>query len=686
MHQFLAAMMIAIGVFPAATQQQEQPSPFEFGKMWTFENPPKEWFKEAYDFEAGDDWFDEVRKSSLRFATWCSASFVSPDGLIMTNHHCAVPAIADVQKEGEDLFKTGFYAESEADERRAPGLFVEQLIQVADVSDHITAVTENAENEADRRQKTMETLQTIQAEYEQKEGWMDLRLQVVSYYSGTRFSIYGYKRFSDIRLVFLPEEDLGFFGGDPDNFTYPRYNLDCSFWRAYDSNGDPLNTSDHYFKFNPDGIASETPVFIVGNPGSTERYRTISQLEYDRDYRYPIQLQYLKDRLKLMERMYERESDVELKSDILSYSNSIKAINGIVEGLNNPDLFSKKERMEEMIRSEASSQEYWDLLTGHYEVLSQHTAEIFLLSPNPAMMGQALVLSHEVYGLQQMIEAGASEEEMDALKSQIKERASKLDDVDEEFKLAMVLSELRQFAGPEDTYIYEILEGRSPQVAASQMLENTIFSNEKKLNKFLEKKPAKLVEKDDPIIEMARLLPPAYQKAVSLYQSTGEERNVLEEKVAREVFNVFGSSLPPDATFTLRISDGIVKGYEYNGTWAPYKTTFFGLYDRYYSHNQEDPWDLPERWTNPSPELLKAPYNFVNTCDIIGGNSGSPIINMDREAVGLVFDGNIESLPGNFIFDDEKNRSVGVHAGGIIAALQYIYKANRLLNELKYQK
>lgn len=676
------ALLLVALLSMSAIAQQVQPSPFDFGKMWTFENPPIEWFNEAYDFDVDQAWFDDVRKSSLRFASWCSASFVSPDGLIMTNHHCAVPALADVEKEGEDLFKTGFYANSRSDERRAEGLFVEQLIQVADISDRVDAAAANAENEAARGQKIQEAIGELQQEYSENPEWAGLRIQVVGYYSGVKFSLYGYKRYDDIRLVFLPEEQLGFFGGDPDNFTYPRYNLDCSFWRAYDENGNPVNSSENFFQFNDDGVQENTPVFIVGNPGSTERYRTVSQLEYDRDYRFPVQLRFLKDRLKMMEKEYEKNPDTELKSNMLSFSNSIKAFEGIVGGLNDSRLFARKVAMEQKIRSQAESQEHWNLLTDHYSNLSRHVAELSFLGPNPDMMGYTIVLAHALNELKSMMDNNASEAEMESAINGVKETAAELGSDDELAKLTMVLSEMNDFAGPEDTYMKEILEGRTPAKAAMEILSETLFRDADKLDKLLDKKPEKLFKKKDPILEMAELMVSAYQDAVMAFQSTGQERNHLEEKVMQSVFDVYGTSLPPDATFTLRISDGRVKGYEYNGTVAPYKTTFFGLYDRYYSHNKTFPWSLPEKWENPPLEFLKIPFNFINTCDIIGGNSGSAIINMNKEAVGLVFDGNIESLPGNFIFDEVSNRSVGVHAGGMVGALKYIYKADRLIEEL----
>ncbi|NNE14231.1 MAG: S46 family peptidase, partial [Saprospiraceae bacterium] len=252
--------------------QEKEASPFDFGRMWTFENPPIDWFKEAYGIDADQAWFDDVRKSSLRFASWCSASFVSPNGLIMTNHHCSRDVAISVQNEGENFDNNGFYAEALADERRVDDLFVEQLIRVDDITDIVKAESMSAENDTERAAIEAQAIEDIKADYQNRKDWMHLRLQVVSFYSGGKYSIYGYKKFSDIRLVLIPENDLGFYGGDPDNFTYPRYNLDFTFWRAYDENGEPLNTSANYYEFNIDGIEEGTPVFVVGNPGSTERY------------------------------------------------------------------------------------------------------------------------------------------------------------------------------------------------------------------------------------------------------------------------------------------------------------------------------------------------------------------------------------------------------------------------------
>jgi hypothetical protein len=595
----------------------------------------------------------------------------------MTNHHCSRGEVGALEQEGESFDENGFYATSRGDERRAEGLFVEQLLRVEDITGRVAELTGSTSDDAEGISKSQAAFQQIQAEYSQRPGWEDLRLQLVTFYSGGKFSIYGYKRFDDIRLVFIPELDLGFYGGDPDNFTYPRYTLDVTFWRVYE-NGEPLNTNEFYFKFDEGGAQPDEAVFVIGNPGSTERYRTVSQLEFDRDYRYPVQLAFMQDRLALMEKEYVTNPSHELQEQIFTFSNSQKAFTGILEGLENPEFFGRKVAMEKKIRT-MSDKPYWDQLTDAYSPLGPQVAELQLLSPNP-MNGNSIILLHLLHGLEGQIESGV--EDLDELKNDIRKQAAGLNDAKELDQFTTVLSELQHFADPGDTYVNEVLDGRTAAVAAREILSETDFANEEKMNKLLDKKPKKIARDKDVFFALAELFIPKYYAAAEAFQSSGVARRAIEEKVAREVFKVFGDNLPPDATFTLRISDGIVKSYAYNGTTAPYKTTYFGLYDRHYSNNQSAPWALPKRWENPSLDLLKSPLNFIATTDIIGGNSGSPMINKNHEVVGLVFDGNIESLPGNFIFDEEKNRTVAVHAGGITAALRYVYKADRLLAEL----
>lgn len=682
---FFAALM-CVSVFG----QEKEASPFDFGKMWTFENPPKEWFKEAYGFEADEKWFEDVRMSSLRFASWCSASFVSPNGLIMTNHHCSRDVVNKVQKADENFDNQGFVAASYAEERKVDELFVEQLVKTVDITDEVNAYAKGAENDADALAKKAAGIKEIEAKYLAMADWAGLRTQTVTYYSGGKYSLYGYKKYSDIRLVFIPELDLGLYGGDPDNFTYPRYNLDVTFWRAYDENGAPLNTSAHYLPFNIEGIIDQEPVFVVGNPGSTERYRTVAQLEYDRDYRFNNSLMFLTNRHALMmeehAEMVKDPSKVKeaqaLLGEAFSLSNSMKAFGGILKGLQNDELLGRKKAMEQNIRSQSPGITYWDDLDKAYAELEPHAWAINNLGPSP-LRGGVLKLMHELHAYEAAItsDAEAPKEELEKAKMSIMDQSGLFNDPKEKTLFRVLMNELQQSVYPGNNSISKLLAGRTVDAYVDKMFSDTKYSDKKKVDKCLSK--AKRVKKDDDmLIEAARLLIPQYQAAVGAYQSSSPARRALESKIANQAFQVYGTSLPPDATFTLRISDGIIDGYEYNGTVAPYKTTYYGLYDRHYSNDKNNPWSLPERWLNPPVELLQTPMNFVSTNDIIGGNSGSPMINRAGEAIGLIFDGNIESLPGNFIFDEEYNRTVSVAAGGIYAALKYIYKADNLTEEL----
>lgn len=678
----LALLGLLMG-FLLQAQDPGKPQRFDFGKMWTFENPPKEWFKEAYQFSPPDSWFDDVRKSSLRFATWCSASFVSPNGLIMTNHHCSRDVVTKLQKEGESFEKNGFYAPTLADERKAEGLFVEQLIITEDVSDKILKKMNKAKDELERKVFQDSALAQIIREYNQLDAWKGLRIQAVTYYSGGKFSLYGYKKFGDIRLVMIPEYDLGYFGGDPDNFTFPRYALDFTFWRAYDENGQPMNTSAHYFKFKPEGAVEDEPVFVIGNPGSTERYKTITQFEFDRDIRYPTLLSMMGNWKDMMQREYDKNPNTDLLNTIFGISNSLKAFTGILGGLRDTNLMARKRAVQNEIRSKAKlkGEDYWDEMDKEYSQLRKHGAAANILGPSPNK-GNALNLMFVLSKYEKTLGMNENDPGLAKIKEDIRKLSKDLNTDKEKEYLKLVFDEMKTFEHPDNRFMDQILKDKSPEKVASKILDKTDFANPKDLEKLLEKNAEKFAKCDDPLLEAARVLVPKYQDAIKAFQSSSPKRKALEAKIANAVFQVKGTNLPPDATFTLRLSDGIVKPYPYNGTIAPYKTSFYGLYDRYYSYNQKYPWSLPEKWLNPPAELLKAPMCFVSTNDIIGGNSGSPIVNRNKEVVGLVFDGNIESLPGNFIYDEKLNRTVSVHAGGIYASLRYIYKADRIVNEL----
>lgn len=660
---FIFVLTFLMGYAPL--HAQEDFSKFDFGRMWTFEDAPLDYFNSTYDLDLTQAWMDKVRKSALRFSTFCSASFVSDMGLIMTNHHCSRGVVPPLQVEGEDFIKNGFYAEDLADERKADGLFVDQLIRAKDITTELKDLQNNLT-------KT-EAQDSIINRYEKKEKWNGLRLQLVTYYSGGRYAMYGYKRYSDIRLVLIPENDLGYFGGDPDNFTYPRYNLDFTFWRAYDDEGNPLNTSDFYFPFNPDGISDGTPVFVVGNPGRTERYRTMTQLTYDRDVRIPAVLSFIKSGINALEKQMESNPNPDTENAIFSLKNGEKAYTGILGGLHNERYMARKQAAEDKIRKEteqgfSEEDNPWKQLDAIYAEISPYGAYSTLLNASP-YRGAVTSLLHKIHDYMELPDTA----DRTAPAEEIIKMADRVTDRDQEIYLQSLIDDYQKFS--DNTISYE---------SAQVILENTAFKDSNRLATWLNEAP--LAQRDDPLASLAHTLVKDYKTSVELTQQYGKQIQGYNEDIALAAFQVFGDQLPPDATFTLRISDGLVKNYSYNGTVAPVYTTYYGLYNRYFSHQSEFPWDLPQAWLNPTMDLLKTPLNFISTNDIIGGNSGSAIINAKGEAVGLVFDGNIESLPGNFIFDDEVNRAVSVHAGGIVGAMRYIYKADRILKELEVNK
>ncbi|MFC5412140.1 S46 family peptidase [Larkinella bovis] len=713
MRFLLTALLLIETVFvsaqPALNPDTVKAGPFDMGKMWTFDTPPQEYFQKTYGFTPDQKWFDEVRLASLRFADYCSASFVSANGLVMTNHHCARESGTGVQRKGEDLNHTGFFAKTFAEERKVPNLYVDQLLKLEDITTRVQATMANGKSDAEQLQLREREFAAIKQEYGNQPDWKGLELQTITFYNGGRYALYGFKRYNDVRLVLMPELQLGFFGGDPDNFTYPRYALDFSFFRVYD-NGKPLKTS-HYFKFNPNGINENEPVFVTGNPGSTERLKTVAELEFDRDLKMPYILQLLRNRAEALQVYNTKVKNDSIQNEIFSLENSLKAYGGQLDGLRDPYLMARKAAFEQQFKAEAQRLEgsrgqsklstgsgrslsegakapvsrfdinlkLWDNLAANVSELRKYYNDNTYLSPSELARGDLLVFAHLLVTYAEVARQnpGRAEQLRELLET------PKLTDRGlEEAYLAAHLSEAQQALGNDDPYIKAALNGKAPKEAAAYLMNNTKLNDQGYINDLITKGPAAISGDNDPLLALARISVPRYQRAASAVQQINRQQTVLRSNLGRLLYEVYGTAIPPDATFSLRINDGVVKGFPYNGTVAPYQTTFAGLYDRYYSFQGKFPWSLPKRWLNPPAELLRQPMCFVSTNDIIGGNSGSPLINKNREAVGLAFDGNMESLPGSFIFVPDKNRTVSVHTGAIVAAMRYIYKANRLVIEL----
>lgn len=685
------------GLAPAQTTSNSPDTtkggPLDLGKMWTFDNPPSAYFQKTYKFTADEKWFEESRLASLRFADYCSASFVSANGLVMTNHHCARESGTGVARKGEDLNATGFFAKTLTDERKVSGLFVDQLVKIEDITKRVQDAMSagsgaTPQSEQAQLQAREQVFSAIKQEYGTKDGWKGLELQTITFYNGGRYSLYGFKRYTDVRLVFMPELQLGFFGGDYDNFTYPRYALDCSFFRVYD-NGKPLKTS-HFFKFNTNGVRDGEPIFVIGNPGHTERLKTVAELEYDRDLQTPNTIQLLRNRSNALQAYNATAKSDSVLNEIFSYENSLKAYGGQLEGLRDASLLARKAVFENQFKAAAKAKNLpadqlktWDDIAANTAQLRTLYKDANYLAPSERTMGEMLTFANVVTQFSELL----------ATRPQDAERARSLmvmpnvknRTLDETY-LAAHLAEAQAGLGDDDPYVKAALTGTdgklmTPKEAAAYLVKNTKLTDPAFVSE-LSTRPNAAASSTDPMLVLARIGFPRYVAAARQARQISQKQEVLRGQLGRMLYDVYGTAVPPDATFSLRINDGVVQSYNYNGTKAPILTTFAGLYDRNYSFANKAPWDLPARWKNPPMELLKQPMCFISTNDIIGGNSGSPMINKNLEAVGLAFDGNMESLPGEFIFVPDANRTISVHTGGIIAAMRYIYKADRLVNEL----
>ena len=667
---------------------------FDTGKMWTFEYPPTEYFEQEYNFTPDDEWFEHVRRSALKFATYCSASFVSADGLIMSNHHCARESVTQVEKEGENLNEDGFIANSLEEERPVPGLFVDQLLLIRDVTDEV----QDALKDIPSSEKLEEENKKINEIEERESKATGLKVSVVPLYNGGRYSLYGYKRYNDVRLVFAPESQAGSFGGDYDNFTYPRYDLDCSFFRVYDENGLPLKTED-FLKWSNEGIKEGEPVFVTGNPATTDRLNTVAQLEYKRDILYPRIISLLKNLIETYQALIERNPDYaeQLNNQLLNYQNSVKAYSGMLKGLQDPVLMQRKIDFENKFKKAVKDNpelnkkygDVWDKISESRKIITQKTNKSFTLSLDQFSTPEYFSIADDLISLAKELTLPDSERSSQYVGDELDSTIDQLFPEDFDYNvndslLRLKVDELYTYFGKDDELVKTFTGGKEGDDAVEYILSKSYLTSEEKIKEFISEGADSILSGSDPFIYYILNAEPLADKIENEIRELEDSEEVYNLELGKALFEVYGTTIPPDATFTLRISDGVVKGFPYNGTIAPPFTTFYGMYDRYFSFDKKFPWSLNERWLDEMDELdLSTPINFVATNDISGGNSGSPVINENAEIVGVAFDGNIQSLPGSFIFRREENRMVAVDARGIIEALKKVYEDNRLVEELE---
>jgi len=670
---------------------------FDTGKMWTFEYAPTKYFEEEYGFTPDKEWYKHVQLSTLKFADYCSASFVSEDGLIMTNHHCARESVTEIMNKMEDFHKDGFIAWDISDERPVPGLFVEQCIGIEDVTKEIHEALESAQSDSERLAIETQKIIEIESRYQNDE---ETFAKVTPLYFGGKYSLYFYKRYNDVRLVFAPESQAGYFGGDYDNFTYPRYNLDCSFFRVYDKDGNPLKV-DHYFKWSENGAEPGELVFVTGNPGSTTRLNTVAQLEYARDYTYPQTIKLLDSFVEFLEGVIKEDPEASnyLSDQLLSYYNSKKAYSGMLQGLQDPVLMQKKRDFENSLKEKVQASDelnkkygnIWTEIENTMSEMKELSDEQTALSYNNFDSPEYFSSASQLIQIAEDLKLSETDSSYSYTDDELNETIDALMpedfDFDKNNELLKNKIDLLYEKFGDDEFLGKFTNGKRGDEAVEDILSRSILTSKEKMKKIVKEGPEAVKNSGDPFIDFIKYSDQRDELLSVRMEELLTKEESSNQKLGRALFEVYGTSIPPDATFTLRLSDGVVKGFTYNGTEAPTITTFYGMLDRYYSFDGEFPWNLHERWLDAPEEFdFSTPFNFVTTNDAVGGNSGSPIINKNAEVVGVAFDGNIQSLPGDFIYDPEVNRSVGVHSAGMLEAIKDLYKFERLAEELNSGK
>ncbi len=664
--------------------------------MWTFDNPPTKQLQERYGFTPTQEWLDHVRLASVRFMDGGSGSFVSPKGLVLTNHHVAMGQLQKLSTAENNYVATGFSANSLDEEIKCPDLEVNVLVAMKDVTDQVRKAIKKDMDEAEALKARRAAIAEIEKKSLEKTG---MRSNVVSLYHGGEYWLYQYKKYTDVRLVMAPERQAAYFGGDYDNFTYPRYDLDMAFFRVYE-NDKPFN-SKHYFKWNEKGAEENELVFVSGNPGSTDRLYTYAQLEVQRDFQYPFILKYIDKYLAALREYAARGEEQSRRAlgRIFGLENGKKALTGELQGLLDEELMAKRARDEKEFRKLISENpelqkefgDAWDVIEKIMNNNISIAKERFYRGlRGSAMAGNALTIVRYVEEIEKKDGdrlPGFHDSQLEPLKFRLLSPAPVYKDMEETIFTKMLETAVEEL-GTDDEFIKLVLDGKEPAEVVSNLIANTKMDDPEFRKKLIEGGKEAVKKCKDPMIKLALKVDPMLRESDKWHRENVESvLTPASEKIAKARFAVYGKTTYPDATFTLRLSYGTVKGYPYNGTIAPHQTTLYGAYDRALSFGNKGDYELPQRFWDRQAQLdLSTPVNFVSTCDIIGGNSGSPVINKNAELVGLIFDGNIESLPGRFVYDETKNRAVSVHSAYMMEALRNLYDAQYLVDEIEAAK
>ncbi|QCE34003.1 S46 family peptidase [Acetobacteraceae bacterium] len=690
----LGASFLSTGIFGAFSTAHAEEG------MWTFDHLPISQIKAKYGFEPDQAWIEHLTKSSARLSMGCSASFVSGDGLVMTNHHCAVPCLSDISDKKHDYYTNGFSAKSNAEERQCPGLEVDRLDKITDISDKVSQIT--AGKEGDAYNKALEAYKaqvTKECVGEDKAKW---RCDVVTLFHGGKTALYRYRRYNDIRIVTAPEQAIANFGGDPDNFTYPRYDLDYSFMRAYED-GKPVHTE--FLKFDVNGPKEGDLVFTSGNPGRTQREYTASQLILERDLNNPRLLNYLnlKEGMLWQYGNESAEHRVQSQDTLFFMLNSLKAISGTRNALTDSQFIQSREKQDASLEKwmKASPERVkaygkpFDEIEKIISVQKKIGDEAFIwaVTTRSGALHEALALVESADQRQKPDaerDAGFHDSELPALEANLLAEKPFYSDF-ETANLALDLTYGRQILGPNADLPVLLLGKENPDKLAARLIKGTKLGDAKNRKALYEGGQKAIDDSKDPLIAYAKRIYPAYHNFKTNYRNQVEiPLRKVGEVVGKARFEQAKSlkqdgNLYPDATFSPRLSYGQVKGWTnaHGKEIAP----FTNIENLYRHATGEEPFKLPDSWVKAESKLTASvPVNLVSTNDIIGGNSGSPLIDKKGDAVGLIFDGNIEGLVGDYYYDGKVNRAVSVDTAAIAEALNKVYGEARLVKELENGK
>jgi hypothetical protein len=661
--------------------------------MWLYNEPPIKILKERYNFEPTTDWMEHIQKASVRFNSGGSGSFISPDGLIISNHHVGADALHKFSDANNNYLRDGFYAKTLQDEKRCLDLELNVLMSIEDVTDRVNAAVDPDATAEDAFIARRAVMAEIEKESLDKTG---LRSDVVTLYQGGQYHLYRYKKYTDVRLVFAPEQQIAFFGGDADNFEYPRYCIDFCIFRAYE-NDKPVKVK-NYLKFSTEGVSEGDLIFVSGNPGSTSRQLTMAELRDLRDRLFPYILGRLNAvEVSLLAYSIRNEENARRAKDLLfGVQNSRKARNGMYAGLLDPQLMLQKQlaenKLKVAIERDPNKREVllsWEKIADAQRIIAENALEYNLLEGANGFYSTLFSIGRTIMrAVEEKTKPNGErlreyrDSNLESLEFQLFSEEPLYDDF-EQLKLADSFTWMVRQWGYSHPIVKEVLADKSPHERAAELVLGTKLKDVAFRKRLYASTASEVKAVNDPMIELARLIDDEARAVRKIIETQNEIQQQAHADIAQAKFDVEKTDSYPDATFTLRLAFGEVKGYEEKGKKIPFQTNIAGLYEHASEHDYKSPFDLPQRWMDRKNKLNQnTPVNFVSTPDIVGGNSGSPVVNRDLEFVGIIFDGNIYSLVLDFAYTDVQARAISVNSQVIIESLRNVYNASELADEI----